>query len=177
LLVVAGQRIRASAQQTAAPAICRADGLRDVDAKMNSDRLDTRYICGPRASLETEYGFRSPLERRYEPRRAQREAANKVKFELFTLTMSAHALTGLGRGASNSHIGYSYSGVSGCRSLEEAEVAVVADTNRQPRVRSAVLLALGMIAAAGVAAALVLWAHFGTAVFFDMVAAGIAYCF
>ena len=56
-------------------------------------------------------------------------------------------------------------------------MAAIAETNRSARLRQTALLGLGMIAAAAVAAAAVLWAYFGTSVFFDMVAAGIAYCF
>lgn len=55
-------------------------------------------------------------------------------------------------------------------------MAVIAETNRSARLRQAALLGLGMIAVAALAAALVLWGYFGTAVFFDMVVAGIAYC-
>ena len=38
-------------------------------------------------------------------------------------------------------------------------------------------LAVGAVAGVLMAAALVLWAHYGTAVFFEMIAAGIAACF
>lgn len=55
-------------------------------------------------------------------------------------------------------------------------MAAIAEGNRSARLRQAALLGLGMIAAAAVAAAFVLWAYFGTSVFFDMVVAGIAYC-
>lgn len=55
-------------------------------------------------------------------------------------------------------------------------MATIAEGNRSARLRQAALLGLGMIAAAAVAAAFVLWAYFGTSVFFDMVVAGIAYC-
>ncbi len=56
-------------------------------------------------------------------------------------------------------------------------MAVIAEGTRSVRLRQAALLGLGLIAAAAVAAAAVLWVYFGTSVFFDMVAAGIAYCF
>ena len=38
-------------------------------------------------------------------------------------------------------------------------------------------LLVGAVAGVLFAAALVLWAHYGTAVFFEMIAAGIAACF
>lgn len=56
-------------------------------------------------------------------------------------------------------------------------MATIAEENRSARLRQAALLGLGMIAVALVLAAFVLWAHFGTSVFFDLVVAGIAYCF
>ncbi len=56
-------------------------------------------------------------------------------------------------------------------------MAAIAEQGRAPRWRSAALVALGMVAVAALAAALVLWAHYGTTVFFDLIAAGIAYCF
>ena len=56
-------------------------------------------------------------------------------------------------------------------------MAAIAEANRSARLRQAALLGLGMIAVAAVAAAAVLWAYFGTAVFFHLVVAGIAYCF
>ena len=55
-------------------------------------------------------------------------------------------------------------------------MATIAEGNRSARLRQAALFGLGMVAVAAVTAALVLWGYFGTAVFFDMVAAGIAYC-
>jgi hypothetical protein len=42
--------------------------------------------------------------------------------------------------------------------------------------RGALLFVLVAVGAAGLAAGIVLWAKLGTAVFFDMIAAGIAYC-
>lgn len=38
-------------------------------------------------------------------------------------------------------------------------------------------LLVGVVSLALIAATLVLWAHYGTAVFFEMIAAGIAACF
>ena len=38
-------------------------------------------------------------------------------------------------------------------------------------------LLVGAVAAVLIAATLVLWAHYGTAVFFEIIAAGIAACF
>jgi hypothetical protein len=38
-------------------------------------------------------------------------------------------------------------------------------------------LLVGVVSGVLIAAALVLWAHYGTAVFFEMIAAGIAACF
>jgi hypothetical protein len=55
-------------------------------------------------------------------------------------------------------------------------MAAMAEGNRSARLRQAALLGLGMIAVAAVGLALALWGYFGTAVFFDMVVAGIAYC-
>jgi hypothetical protein len=43
-------------------------------------------------------------------------------------------------------------------------------------VSRSVTLALALIGGALVAATLVLWAHYGTAVFFEIIAAGIALC-
>ena len=56
-------------------------------------------------------------------------------------------------------------------------MATIAEGSRTLRLQRVVLFGLGVIAVAAIAAALVLWTYFGTAVFFDMVAAGIAYCF
>lgn len=56
-------------------------------------------------------------------------------------------------------------------------MAVIAEGTHSARLLQAALLGLGLIAAAAVAAAAALWAYFGTSVFFDMVVAGIAYCF
>jgi hypothetical protein len=48
----------------------------------------------------------------------------------------------------------------------------------QPRLTSRpVTLALSLVIGALIAATLALWAHYGTAVFFEIVAAGIAACF
>ncbi len=46
-----------------------------------------------------------------------------------------------------------------------------------PRSVSRPALAAGAVAGALVAATLVLWAHYGTAVFFETISAGIAACF
>jgi hypothetical protein len=52
---------------------------------------------------------------------------------------------------------------------------VVADSARfTPR---PVTLALALIVGALIAATLALWAHYGTAVFYEIIAAGIAACF
>jgi hypothetical protein len=40
-----------------------------------------------------------------------------------------------------------------------------------------VVLALAVMAGALLAATLALWAHYGTAVFYEVIAAGIAFCF
>ena len=45
-----------------------------------------------------------------------------------------------------------------------------------PRLTRPFLL-VGAVAAVLIAATLVLWAHYGTAVFFEIIAAGIAACF
>jgi hypothetical protein len=55
-------------------------------------------------------------------------------------------------------------------------MAAIAEQGRLPRRRNVALMALAVVAAAVLAAALALWAYYGTAVFFDMLAAGIAYC-
>ncbi len=54
-------------------------------------------------------------------------------------------------------------------------MATLAETGSTPR--RAVLVAIAAVCAIGLAAGIVLWAKVGTAVFFDMIAAGIAYCF
>jgi hypothetical protein len=38
------------------------------------------------------------------------------------------------------------------------------------------LMALGVAVTALIAAAVALWAHYGTAVFYEMIAAGVAWC-
>ena len=55
-------------------------------------------------------------------------------------------------------------------------MATITEANRSVRLRQAALLGLGMIAVTAVGTAIALWGYFGTAVFFDMVVAGIAYC-
>jgi hypothetical protein len=54
-------------------------------------------------------------------------------------------------------------------------MATLAETSHTPRRIALVAIAAvcGLLLAAGIA----LWAKLGTAVFFDMIAAGIAYCF
>ena len=52
---------------------------------------------------------------------------------------------------------------------------VAADT---PRLAARpVVLALALLAGVLLAATLALWAHYGTAVFYEIIAAGIAFCF
>jgi hypothetical protein len=46
-----------------------------------------------------------------------------------------------------------------------------------PRFASRPLMLVGAVAGALIAATLVLWAHYGTAVFFEIIAAGVAMCF
>ena len=55
-------------------------------------------------------------------------------------------------------------------------MATIAEANRSARLRQVALLGLGVITVAAVGTAIALWGYFGTAVFFDMVVAGIAYC-
>ena len=55
-------------------------------------------------------------------------------------------------------------------------MASITDENRAAQLQRGVLIGLGAIAVAAVAAGLVLWAYYGTAVFFELIAAGIAYC-
>ena len=45
------------------------------------------------------------------------------------------------------------------------------------RVASAIVIAAASLGAALLSGALVLWFHYGTAVFFEMIASGIAACF
>jgi hypothetical protein len=45
------------------------------------------------------------------------------------------------------------------------------------RVASAIVIGAATLGAALLSAALVLWFHYGTAVFFEMIASGIAACF
>ena len=60
------------------------------------------------------------------------------------------------------------------QSLPQTSAAIGARDVRHRATIAAVLLAAGGLVLAG---ALLLWAHYGTAVFFEMVAAGIAACF
>jgi hypothetical protein len=46
-----------------------------------------------------------------------------------------------------------------------------------PRFASLPVLLVGTVCGALIAATLVLWVHYGTAVFFEIIAAGIAACF
>ena len=46
-----------------------------------------------------------------------------------------------------------------------------------PRFASVPILLIGTVCGALIAATLVLWAHYGTAVFYEIIAAGIAACF
>jgi hypothetical protein len=46
-----------------------------------------------------------------------------------------------------------------------------------PRFASLPVLLVGALCGALIAATLVLWVHYGTAVFFEIIAAGIAACF
>jgi hypothetical protein len=52
-----------------------------------------------------------------------------------------------------------------------------ADTARAASLRRMALFGAGAFIAVALAAGVVLWAKLGTAVFFEMIAAGIAYCF
>jgi hypothetical protein len=54
-------------------------------------------------------------------------------------------------------------------------MAALAETSRTPG--RVALVAIAAVCAIGLAAGIVLWARLGTTVFFDMIAAGIAYCF
>lgn len=56
-------------------------------------------------------------------------------------------------------------------------MVAIAEQEGTSRWRNIALIGLGMSGVAVLAAAVVLWAHYGTAVFFDLIAAGIAYCF
>lgn len=59
-------------------------------------------------------------------------------------------------------------------SLPETDMALPGATERRSRLR---LLLPALLGIALLAAAIGLWARHGAAVFFDMVSAGIAYCF
>lgn len=56
-----------------------------------------------------------------------------------------------------------------------SDAQVTANDARRPASRP--LLAVAVVFGVLFAATLLLWAHYGTAVFFDMIAAGIAACF
>jgi hypothetical protein len=49
--------------------------------------------------------------------------------------------------------------------------------DRNATLQRSILLGAAVIALAAVGTAALLWAHYGTVVFFEMIAAGIAYCF
>lgn len=53
-------------------------------------------------------------------------------------------------------------------------MTTLAETSRTPG--RVALIAIAAVCAIGLAVGIVLWARLGTAVFFDMIAAGIAYC-
>jgi hypothetical protein len=69
--------------------------------------------------------------------------------------------------------------ISGARPPAAAEDVTMPEiTANQPRLTARpVTLALAAVIGALVAATLVLWAHYGTAVFFEIIQAGIAACF
>jgi len=54
---------------------------------------------------------------------------------------------------------------------------MIAATRPQGRVASAIVWGAGLLGALAVLGAAALWFHYGTAVFFEMIAAGIAACF
>ena len=54
---------------------------------------------------------------------------------------------------------------------------IIAATQPSRRVASAIVVAGAGLAAALLLGALALWYHYGTAVFFEMIASGIAACF
>jgi hypothetical protein len=56
------------------------------------------------------------------------------------------------------------------------QMATITEQDRAAQLRRGVLIGLGAAAVALIAAAGVLWAHYGTAVFFELIKAGIAYC-
>jgi hypothetical protein len=51
------------------------------------------------------------------------------------------------------------------------------ETLTQPSLVSRPLLAVSVLVGALIAATLALWVHYGTAVFFEIIAAGLAACF
>jgi hypothetical protein len=55
-------------------------------------------------------------------------------------------------------------------------MATITQDDRTAQLRRGILLGLAVAVVALVAAAGVLWAHYGTAVFFELIKAGIAYC-
>jgi len=55
-------------------------------------------------------------------------------------------------------------------------MTTITEEDRAAQLRRGVLIALGAATGALIAAAAVLWAYYGTTVFFELIAAGIAYC-
>jgi hypothetical protein len=55
-------------------------------------------------------------------------------------------------------------------------MTTITEEYRTAQLRRGILLGLGVFAAALIAAAGALWAHYGTTVFFELIKAGIAYC-
>jgi hypothetical protein len=56
-------------------------------------------------------------------------------------------------------------------------MTALAEPSHPPRLRRILLVGIAAVCALGLAAGIVLWAKLGTVVFFDMIAAGVAYCF
>jgi hypothetical protein len=54
---------------------------------------------------------------------------------------------------------------------------LISATRLAPRVASAIVVGAAGLGAAIVVGALALWFHYGTAVFFEMIASGVAACF
>jgi hypothetical protein len=55
-------------------------------------------------------------------------------------------------------------------------MTALAEPSHPPRLRRILLVAVAAVCALLLAAGIVLWAKLGAAVFFDLIAAGIAYC-
>jgi hypothetical protein len=58
-----------------------------------------------------------------------------------------------------------------------AQQKMIAAAQPQSRVGSIIVWSAAALGSAAVLAAIALWVHYGTAVFFEMIAAGIAACF